>query len=69
VLARVPFAAETGRRYALEIEVRGELLVLRVDGQQVLTATDGTFGYGMAGLRMASGGRMQVHRLEIEDFA
>ena len=69
VLARAPFAAETGRRYALEIEVRGELLVLRVDGQQVLTATDGTFGYGMAGLRMASGGRMQVHRLEIEDFA
>jgi len=23
---------------------------------------------GMAGVRMASGGRMQVHRFEVEDF-
>jgi hypothetical protein len=69
VLARTPFAAERGRRYAIELEVRGAALTLRVDGEELLTATDSTYRYGMAGLRMASGGRMLVHRLEIEDFA
>ena len=63
VLARAPFAAEAGRRYRLELEVEGEDLTLRIDGQQVLRAGDGTFRYGMAGVRMASAGGMQVHRL------
>ena len=69
VLARAPFPPEAGTRYAVELGVRGERLVLRIDGREVLTANDASFRYGMAGLRMASGGRMQVHRLEIEDFA
>jgi hypothetical protein len=67
VLARAPFAAEAGRRYRLELEVNGEQIVLRVDGEELLHASDGAFRYGMAGVRMASAGRMQVHRLEIED--
>lgn len=67
VLARAPFAPEPGRRYRLELEVTGEQIVLSIDGKEVLRASDGAFRYGMAGVRMASGGRMQVHRLEIED--
>jgi hypothetical protein len=67
VLARAPFTAEAGRRYRLELEVNGEQIVLRVDGEELLHASDGAFRYGMAGVRMASAGRLQVHRLEIED--
>jgi len=68
VLARASFAAEAGRRYGLELTARGDELVLRVDGREVLTASDAMFRYGMAGVRMASGGRMQLHRFEVEDF-
>jgi len=68
VLARAPFAAEAGRRYGLELTARGDELVLSVDGREVLTASDAMFRYGMAGVRMASDGRMQVHRFEVEDF-
>ncbi len=67
VLARAPFTAEAGRRYRLQLEVSGEDLTLTIDGRQVLAARDGAFRYGMAGVRMASAGRLQVHRLEIED--
>jgi hypothetical protein len=42
--------------------------LLSVDGEPVLTAVDGTFRYGQAGLRMASGGRMSVASLIVEDF-
>jgi hypothetical protein len=68
ILARTPFTAEAGRRYAIEFEVRAAALTLRIDGKEMLTATDSTYRYGMAGVRMASGGRMQVHRLEVQDF-
>lgn len=69
VLARAPFAAKLGQRYKLELSVIGDKLTLSIDGRQVLTATDATYRYGMAGLRMSSAGRMSVARLEIEDFA
>ena len=69
VLARAPFRAVAGRAYQLELEATGGRLELWADGTRLLTATDTTFRYGMAGLRMASGGRMSVARLEIEDFA
>jgi hypothetical protein len=42
---------------------------LSVDGKELLSASDGAYRYGMAGLRIASAGRMSVGRLEIEDFA
>ena len=69
VLARAAFGPLAGRAYELELRVTGDRLELWVDRQQLLTAMDGRFRYGMAGLRMASGGRMSVARLEIEDFA
>jgi hypothetical protein len=69
VLARAPFKVVHGQRYALELSVIGDEIALKVDGREVLTASDAMFRYGMAGPRMASGGRMQVHRLEVEDFA
>jgi hypothetical protein len=68
VLARAPFAVAHGQRYALELSVIGDQITLKIDGREVLTASDAMFRYGMAGVRMASGGRMQVHRLEVEDF-
>jgi ADP-ribosylglycohydrolase len=69
VLARAPFRREPGRGYRVVLSVRGDKLALSVDGKELLTATDGQFRYGMAGLRLASAGRMSVKRLEIEDFA
>ena len=68
-LARVPFSAELGREYRIEFGVIGDKLTLSVDGVELLTATDGAYRYGMAGVRMASAGRMSIGRLEIEDFA
>ena len=68
ILARCPFAAETGRPYRVEFTARDEHLVLSIDGVEVLTASDGAFAYGMAGLRMASAGRMAVAGLEIEEL-
>ena len=69
VLARAPFKVTHGQRYALELSVVGDEIALKVDGREVLTASDAMFRYGMAGVRMASGGRLQVHRFEVEDFA
>ena len=67
VLARAPFAREIGREYMLSLIAKGDTLSLGIDGKHILTATDTTFRYGMAGLRMASAGRMSVGRLEVEE--
>ena len=67
ILARKPFRIEHGRSYAVDLTVEGGKLTLSVDGERVLQAHDTTLGYGMAGLRMASAGRMSVGRLEVAD--
>jgi ADP-ribosylglycohydrolase len=68
VLAKAPFRAERGRAHEVALTVRGEVLALAIDGKEVLTASDGAFRYGMAGLRMASAGRMTVSRLVVEEL-
>jgi ADP-ribosylglycohydrolase len=68
ILARSSFVRETGRDYRVELTARGETLSLAVDGAEVLTASDSSFRYGMAGLRLASAGRMSVGRLEVEEL-
>jgi hypothetical protein len=68
VLARAPFARELGRSYRLSLAVIGSRLTLSIDGRELLTASDDAYTYGMAGLRMASAGRMTVSRLVVEDF-
>ena len=60
---------EHDQRYQVVAHVVSDEIALKVDGREVLTASDAMFRYGMAGVRMASGGRLQVHRLEVEDFA
>jgi hypothetical protein len=69
VLSSAPFAHELGHEYQVELRVIGDQLTLSVDGQQLLTATDVAYRYGMGGLRIASAGRMSVGRLTIEDYA
>jgi len=68
ILARAQFAAEAGRDYRVALKADGETLTLSIDGALVLTATDATFRYGMAGLRMASAGRMSVGRFHVEEL-
>lgn len=68
ILARTPFKAEYGRDYQVNLTVTGDRLALSIDGSPVLEAEDQTFGYGMAGLRMASAGRMSIGRLEIVEL-
>jgi hypothetical protein len=67
-LARAPFVREPGRSYRLSLSVVGDRLALSVDDTELLTASDDAYKYGMAGLRMASAGRMTVSRLVVEDF-
>jgi len=69
VLAAAPFKLELGRDHQVELKAIGDRLTLSVDGKELLSASDGAYRYGMAGLRIASAGRMSVGRLEIEDFA
>ncbi|MGN6486690.1 MAG: ADP-ribosylglycohydrolase family protein [Devosia sp.] len=65
VLTRTPFSAAPGQPLALSFTAKGDTLTLAINGQQLLTATDGAYRYGQAGLRMASAGRMTVQRLEV----
>lgn len=65
ILARAPFETEYGRDYQVNLTVAGDRLSLLIDGNPVLEAEDATLRYGMAGLRMASIGRMSIGRLEI----
>lgn len=67
ILARSPFRIEYGRSYAVDLTVEGGKLTLSVDGERVLQADDATLRYGMAGLRMASAGRMSIGRLEVSE--
>jgi hypothetical protein len=69
VLARTAFGRELGQSYRLALTAKRDQLSLSIDGRDVLTATDSSFRYGMAGLRLGSAGRMAVTRLEIVDFA
>ena len=69
MLAQIPFHTQTGRKYRLEFVVRGDELLLSIDGLPALSARDASFRYGMAGVRMGSAGRMLVHRLAVEDLA
>ncbi|WP_316359300.1 ADP-ribosylglycohydrolase family protein [Devosia sp.] len=65
VLARAPFRVETGKSYQLAFTLTGTALSLTVDGVPLLNTTDASYAHGMAGIRLASAGRMSVGRIEI----
>jgi ADP-ribosylglycohydrolase len=69
VLARAPFSPETDRSYEFAFSARGDRLALAIDGMELLTATDDAYEHGMAGIRLASAGRMSVGRIEIIETA
>ncbi len=56
VLAAAPVRREPGRTYHLSASAKGSVLTLCIDGRPVLTAADGRFGYGMAGVCHETGG-------------
>jgi ADP-ribosylglycohydrolase len=64
VLAEAQCACEFGRAYALELEVRGDSIVGRVDGRIELRATDDAFTAGGIALRV-SDGRVETDRVEV----
>lgn len=68
VLARTPYDARPGEPLVISLTAEGEALTLSINGEKLLGATDGTFRYGQAGLRMASAGRMTVQRLEVAEL-
>ena len=63
-LARCPFPWERDRTYRLELRCAGEEIALLIDGQQVLSARDGAFRYGMFGC-----GSRNMGRTSFGDFA
>jgi len=68
VLACTAYESMAGRAMTLSLSARGDRLSLAIDGRPVIEATDGAFGYGQAGLRMASAGRMTVSRFMVEEL-
>lgn len=64
-LARADFSWECGKEYRLELECRGKLLILRVDGQELLRAEDDAFSYGMYGCGSREMGRTLFGDFEI----
>jgi len=68
VLVRAPYDVKPGAPLVVSLTAHGENLSLSINGQKLLTATDGAFRYGQAGLRMASAGRMTVKRLEVTEL-
>lgn len=68
VLARATFERQRDRDYRVELVVERDRLTLKIDGSQLLQTSDRSFAYGMAGLRMASAGRMTVGRFEIVEW-
>ncbi|WEJ60098.1 ADP-ribosylglycohydrolase family protein [Devosia sp. FJ2-5-3] len=64
-LARAKFTPETGKSYQFAFSVKGDQLTFAVDGMELISASDGEYQHGMAGLRLASAGRMSVGRIEI----
>jgi hypothetical protein len=68
-LARAPFRVETGKSYQLALTAKGDRLSFAVDGKEVIAATDDAYQYGMAGIRIASAGRISVGRIEIVETA
>ncbi|QQR38292.1 ADP-ribosylglycohydrolase family protein [Devosia rhizoryzae] len=69
VLARAPFKPEIGRSYEFALTAKGDKLSFAVDGQELLTATDGDYEYGMAGIRLGAIGRLSMGRFEIIETA
>jgi len=45
--------------------VKGDRLSFAVDGQELISATDSAYAYGMAGIRLGSVGRLSLGRFEI----
>ena len=60
---------QVGKSYQFAFSVQGDKLSLAVDGRELIAATDGAYDYGMAGIRLASAGRMSVGRIEIVETA
>lgn len=69
ILARAPFKAEMGKSYKFSFAVAGDRLSFSVDGRELISATDTSYEYGMAGVRLASAGRLSMGRFEIIETA
>lgn len=65
ILASAP--ADSSGTLDIEVEAKGSDLALRINGV-ALSARDGTFRYGMAGIRLGSAGRVQFSEIEIEEL-
>jgi ADP-ribosylglycohydrolase len=65
VLAEAPFTWSMGQTYALELTVRGTDLVARIDGQDVLHATDDAHPLQGGGIALV----VDEGRLDVDDVA
>ncbi|MCJ8324643.1 MAG: ADP-ribosylglycohydrolase family protein [Rhizobiales bacterium] len=65
ILAEIDFQMNHGQSYQIAFSVIGDKLSVKIDGKQLLRATDNKFAYGMCGLRMNGAGRMSAGIFEI----
>ena len=67
-LATVPFDWSLDREYELVFEITGEQMKLQIDGQDVISARDGDFAYGMTGYALYASGRAELGDMMVEEI-
>lgn len=67
-LAECDFDWQYGREYQLTLRAEGNNITLLVDGEQMLSAQDAAFGYGMVGLVRLGMGRTLYGDLQVKEL-
>ncbi|MEK8127957.1 ADP-ribosylglycohydrolase family protein [Paenibacillus filicis] len=67
-LASVPYAWQFNQDYAFQVSVRGEEIILSVNGEEILRHQDATFGYGMFGLSTQGAARTYASQIRFTEL-
>jgi len=67
-LARAAYPWEHGKTYAFAMRAQGDRISFAVDGQELLSVSDGTLAYGMAALALYGMGRCLFDRFTLEEL-
>ncbi len=67
-LATAPFDWALDRDYELTFEITGGQMKLQIDGQDIISARDNEFAWGMAGYALYASGRAELGDMTVEEL-